>query len=46
MHSVFLLKVPVNEPLQIPQQGPIERAARLQGSFLHISKISYKYSPK
>jgi len=22
MHSLFLSKVPVNEPLQVPQQGP------------------------
>jgi len=36
MHSLFLSKVPVNESLQVPQQGPMERAAHLQG-FYYIS---------
>jgi len=42
MHCLFLSKVPVNEPLQVPQQGPMERADRLQGLFLQISQIPYK----
>jgi len=37
MHSPFLSEVPVNEPLQVPQQGPMERAAHLQGLFSYIS---------
>jgi len=46
MHSAFLSKVPVNEPLQVPQQGNMERDARLQGLFLQISQIPYKNSTK
>jgi hypothetical protein len=46
MHSLFLSKVPVYEPLQVPQQGPMERAAHLQGLFLNVSQIPYKNSPK
>jgi hypothetical protein len=42
MHSLFLSKVPVNEPLQVPQQGPMERAARLEGIFF----ISLKFLTK
>jgi len=30
MHSRFLSKVPVNEPIQVPQQCPMERAAPQQ----------------
>ena len=45
MHYLFLSKVPVNEPLHIPQQGPMERAASLQDLILHISQIPYKNSP-
>jgi hypothetical protein len=41
MHSLFLSKVPVNEPLQVPQQGPMERAARLHGFFFFY--ISHKF---
>ena len=37
MQFLFLSKVPVNEPLQVPQQCPMERAARLQGLFFYIS---------
>jgi len=37
MLSLFLSKVPVNEPLQILQQGPMETAACLQGLFVYIS---------
>jgi len=46
MHSLFLSKIPINKPLQIPQQGPVERAAQLQGFFLHLSQIPYKNFPK
>jgi hypothetical protein len=42
MQFLLLSKVPVNETLQVPQQGPMERAARLQGLLLHISQIPYK----
>ena len=47
MPSLFLSKVPVNEPLQVPlYRAPMERAAHLQGLFLQISQIPYKNSPK
>jgi len=42
MHSLFLSNGSVNEPLQIPQQGPMERAALLQGHFY----ISLKFLMK
>ena len=47
MHFVLLWKVPVKQLPQVPQQGPVMRAARLQGFFcLHISEIPYSNSYK
>jgi len=43
---LFLSEVPVNEPLQVPQQGPYVERCLFTKSFLHISKIPYKNSAK
>ena len=42
MRSLFLSKVPVNEPLQIPQRGPYGESCPLTRPFLHIYQIPYK----
>ena len=42
MRYLFLSNVPVNEPLQFPEQGAMERAVRKQDFFLHISQIPCK----
>jgi hypothetical protein len=43
MRSLFLSKVPVNEPLQVPlYRAPVERAARSQGLFYISLKFLIK----
>jgi hypothetical protein len=36
----FLSKVPANEPLQVPQQGPYREGGPFTGHFAHLSKTS------
>ena len=42
MHSLFLSQIPVNEPLQIPQQGPYGDSSPFTMPSLHIFQIPYK----
>ena len=42
MHSLFLSKVRVNEPLQVSQQGPYAKSCPFRSPFSHISQIPYK----
>ena len=46
MHFLFLSKVPVNELLQVPQQGPYGDNCPFTGPFLRISYIPHKNFPK
>ena len=42
MYSLFLSKITVNEPLQVPQQGLYGESCLFTRPYLHISLIPYK----
>jgi len=45
MHSLFLSKIPVNEPFKVPQQGLYGDSRPFTRPFLHIPQIPYKIPP-
>jgi hypothetical protein len=46
MNFLFLSIVPVNEPLQVPQQGPYGERGPFTEPLLHIPQIPHKKFPK